>query len=118
VSQPPKKQCVALYKFQGQQEGDLSFSVNSVITVLSQEGAWWHGELNGVRGLFPSNYVKLVEPETKGYLQEEEAEVERMKKYMEDQVKHLRDSFQQALEQAESINNNHQPSHEDLQELL
>jgi hypothetical protein len=40
------------------------FQVGDVITVLNQEDAgWWEGELNGVKGLFPSNYVETV-PDT------------------------------------------------------
>jgi len=31
-----------------------------VISVIRQGGEWWEGELNGNRGLFPSNYVKLL----------------------------------------------------------
>ncbi len=29
-----------------------------------QEEGWWEGELNGQVGLFPSNYVRLVEMNT------------------------------------------------------
>jgi hypothetical protein len=34
-----------------------------VLQKLQEEG-WWEGELNGQVGLFPSNYVRLVEMNT------------------------------------------------------
>jgi len=51
---------VALYPFQGQDASELTFQYNDEIIVHRQGGEWWEGELNGKRGLFPSNYVKLV----------------------------------------------------------
>lgn len=49
---------MALYPHQAQNDDELSFDKGDVITVLAkQEEAWWKGELNGVCGIFPSNYV-------------------------------------------------------------
>lgn len=49
---------MALYPYQAQNEDELSFEKGDVIIVLSKEEAsWWRGELNGVSGVFPSNYV-------------------------------------------------------------
>ena len=31
-----------------------------VVRRMNVGEGWWEGELNGVRGLFPSSYVKLV----------------------------------------------------------
>lgn len=31
-----------------------------ILTVHSMEGQWWDAELNGVKGVVPSNYVKLL----------------------------------------------------------
>lgn len=41
------------------QDGDLSFSAGDQIVILSQDGQWWRGELNGSEGQFPFNYVQL-----------------------------------------------------------
>lgn len=57
---PAQQKCVAIYDFTAQQDGDLNIHVNDTITVLSQEGAWWKGELHGQVGQFPSNYVRLL----------------------------------------------------------
>jgi len=49
---------MALYPYQAQNEDELSFEKGDVISVLAKEEAsWWRGELNGVSGVFPSNYV-------------------------------------------------------------
>ena len=40
--------------------GDLRLRQGELITVLSQEGDWWEGILNGERGYFPANYVENV----------------------------------------------------------
>lgn len=40
----------------------LSFSAGQVIRVFSKDpSGWWDGELDGLRGWFPSNYVELLE---------------------------------------------------------
>ena len=53
----------ALYSFVGQKSGDLSFSAGQIITIFTQQGNWWSGQVNGVQGSFPSNYVKLITEE-------------------------------------------------------
>lgn len=50
----------ALYPFQGQDQTELTFAAGDVISLIRHDaGDWWEGELNGVRGLLPSNYVQL-----------------------------------------------------------
>lgn len=42
-------------------EDELTFSKGQLINVLNKDDAdWWQGEINGVTGLFPSNYVKMT----------------------------------------------------------
>ncbi|KAI9250602.1 hypothetical protein BY458DRAFT_444713 [Sporodiniella umbellata] len=53
----------ALYSYQGQQEGDLSFQEGEVITVTektSSQEDWWTGRIEKRQGLFPANYVQLL----------------------------------------------------------
>jgi len=47
----------ALYAFNGEQPGDLTFKKGDIIFVTKKDGAWWEGTCNGQRGPFPSNYV-------------------------------------------------------------
>ncbi|KAM5251447.1 SH3 domain-containing YSC84-like protein 1 isoform 3-T3 [Hipposideros larvatus] len=52
----------ALYSFQGQQPGDLSFQTGDRITVISKTDShfdWWEGKLRGQTGIFPANYVTM-----------------------------------------------------------
>ncbi|XP_015189067.1 PREDICTED: intersectin-1 isoform X9 [Polistes dominula] len=55
---PNVERVMALYPYQAQNEDELTFEKGDVITVIAKdEETWWKGELNGVSGLFPSNYV-------------------------------------------------------------
>jgi len=67
---PPKKRIpssqgefvTAMYEFAGQGSGDLAFREGDRIKVVKKTGStddWWEGELNGVVGSFPANYVKV-----------------------------------------------------------
>jgi len=60
LNKPSVVKAKALYPFQGQDASELTFQFNEEIVVLRQGGEWWEGELNGRRGLFPANYVKLI----------------------------------------------------------
>uniref|UniRef100_A0A8C8VLY0 Intersectin 2 n=1 Tax=Pelusios castaneus TaxID=367368 RepID=A0A8C8VLY0_9SAUR len=54
-------QVIAMYDYVANNEDELSFSKGQIINVLSKDDAdWWQGEINGVTGLFPSNYVKMT----------------------------------------------------------
>ncbi|XP_041631578.1 intersectin-1 isoform X2 [Drosophila kikkawai] len=49
---------IALYPYKAQNDDELSFDKDDIISVLGRdEPEWWRGELNGLSGLFPSNYV-------------------------------------------------------------
>lgn len=67
---PPPKRMIsqflyaeALYDFQGQSQGDLSFKEGDQIQVVKKTDStddWWEGKLNGVKGSFPANYCKII----------------------------------------------------------
>lgn len=50
----------ALYDYVGQHDYELQFRAGDIIMVTAQDAAtgWWTGELNGVVGPFPGNYVQ------------------------------------------------------------
>ncbi|KAK7477627.1 hypothetical protein BaRGS_00031105, partial [Batillaria attramentaria] len=42
------------------QEDELTLRVGNIIrNVITAEGGWWEGELNGKKGMFPENFVKV-----------------------------------------------------------
>ncbi|KAJ9654771.1 hypothetical protein H2198_006210 [Neophaeococcomyces mojaviensis] len=52
----------ALYDFGGQGQGDLAFKEGDKIKVLKKTDStddWWQGELRGIKGMFPANYVQV-----------------------------------------------------------
>ncbi|KAK9353314.1 hypothetical protein V1505DRAFT_244050 [Lipomyces doorenjongii] len=64
---PPRRprgsQAVALYTFEGEQDGDLGFRKGDMITIVKKSNSkddWWTGRRDGREGIFPANYVELV----------------------------------------------------------
>ncbi|XP_030919788.1 SH3 domain-containing YSC84-like protein 1 [Geospiza fortis] len=52
----------ALYSFEGQQPGDLTFKAGDRITVTTKTNSqfdWWEGTIGGKTGIFPANYVAI-----------------------------------------------------------
>lgn len=50
--------CKAIYDFTPEREDELSFKEGDLLNIYTkEENGWWFGELNGVKGHFPSTYV-------------------------------------------------------------
>lgn len=61
IAKPTVEYVTALYDFGGQGEGDLAFYEGERILVVHKTDRtddWWEGEIRGVRGSFPANYVE------------------------------------------------------------
>lgn len=59
---PQTETVTALYDYEAQAVGDLSFTTGDVIEIVqrtSNENEWWTGKLDGKSGQFPGNYVRL-----------------------------------------------------------
>lgn len=59
---PAVEHVTALYDYEAQAEGDLSFLTGDVIEIISRtqnDNEWWTGKVRGKQGQFPGNYVKL-----------------------------------------------------------
>ncbi|KAI4874469.1 hypothetical protein NFI96_026243 [Prochilodus magdalenae] len=57
----PLCQVIAMYDYKAANEDEMSFLKGQLINVLNKDDSdWWKGELNGVTGLFPTNYVKMT----------------------------------------------------------
>ncbi|KAK9470791.1 uncharacterized protein V1510DRAFT_422172 [Dipodascopsis tothii] len=56
-------QAVALFTFDGEQDGDLGFRKGDIIQIVKKTNSqndWWTGRKNGKEGIFPANYVDLL----------------------------------------------------------
>ncbi|MBN3318608.1 ITSN2 protein, partial [Atractosteus spatula] len=53
-------QAQALCSWTAKTDNHLNFSKDDIITVTEQQENWWLGELNGVQGWFPKDYVKVL----------------------------------------------------------
>ncbi|QLG72713.1 hypothetical protein HG535_0D04210 [Zygotorulaspora mrakii] len=59
---PAVETVTALYDYQAQAAGDLSFPAGAVIEVVQRTAdpnEWWTGRYNGQEGVFPGNYVQV-----------------------------------------------------------
>lgn len=60
--QSPGKCAVALYDYQGDGDDEISFDPDDTITHIEMvDEGWWRGQCHGRVGLFPANYVKLLQ---------------------------------------------------------
>ncbi|CAE1260660.1 unnamed protein product [Acanthosepion pharaonis] len=52
------EQVICLYPYSAQNSDELTFQKDDLINVINKDDPdWWKGELSGVVGVFPSNYV-------------------------------------------------------------
>ncbi|CAO3690371.1 unnamed protein product [Rhizopus stolonifer] len=50
----------ALFNFKGEQQGDLPFQKDDIISIVKKtntQNDWWTGKINGRQGIFPANFV-------------------------------------------------------------
>lgn len=56
-------ECVVEYEYVAQEDDELTIRPGDIITnVQKQDGGWWEGEVNGKKGMFPDNFVKVRSP--------------------------------------------------------
>ncbi|XP_031153540.1 SH3 domain-containing kinase-binding protein 1 isoform X3 [Sander lucioperca] len=61
-----REQCKVLFPYEAQNEDELSLKEGEIINIITKECAdagWWKGEIGGRQGVFPDNFVKLLEVE-------------------------------------------------------
>lgn len=54
---------VAMYTYESNEPGDLTYQQGDVILVTKKDGDWWSGVVGEKVGVFPSNYVKPKDSE-------------------------------------------------------
>ena len=53
-------EAVVMYEYLAQQDDELTLKVGDVIRgIVKMDGGWWKGVLNGRKGVFPDNFVKV-----------------------------------------------------------
>ncbi|XP_062841679.1 SH3 domain-containing kinase-binding protein 1 isoform X2 [Trichomycterus rosablanca] len=61
-----KEFCKVLFPYEAQNEDEMSIKEGEIVAIVSKECAdagWWMGEVDGKKGVFPDNFVKLYVPE-------------------------------------------------------
>jgi len=61
-----KEMCRVLFPYEAAVEDELTLKEGDIITLLSRElpdKGWWQGELRGKVGVFPDNFVEIIQPE-------------------------------------------------------
>ncbi|XP_053561144.1 intersectin-1 [Bombina bombina] len=57
---------IAMYTYESNEQGDLTFQQGDMIMVIKKDGDWWTGMVGDKTGVFPSNYVRLKDSEGSG----------------------------------------------------
>ncbi|XP_057680309.1 SH3 domain-containing kinase-binding protein 1 isoform X3 [Corythoichthys intestinalis] len=58
--------CKVLFPYEAHNEDELTIKEGEIITIVTKDCAdtgWWMGEIGGRQGVFPDNFVKLLENE-------------------------------------------------------
>ncbi|XP_065074733.1 SH3 domain-containing kinase-binding protein 1 [Ochlerotatus camptorhynchus] len=56
------RRCKVIYSYQENKPDELTLAVGDVVEIFEEvEEGWWRGKLNGKVGVFPSNFVELIE---------------------------------------------------------
>lgn len=61
-----REQCKVLFPYEAQNEDELSIKEGEIVNIITKDCAdagWWMGEIGGRQGVFPDNFVKLLEAE-------------------------------------------------------
>ncbi|XP_023388104.1 SH3 domain-containing kinase-binding protein 1 isoform X3 [Pteropus vampyrus] len=61
-----KDYCKVIFPYEAQNDDELTIKEGDIVTLINKDcidKGWWEGELNGRRGVFPDNFVKLLPSE-------------------------------------------------------
>ncbi|KAH3729188.1 hypothetical protein DPMN_055154 [Dreissena polymorpha] len=57
-----KKRAKVVFSYEPEQEDELKLDIGDMVEVFKQEEeGWWEGIVNGKQGMFPSNFVEIIE---------------------------------------------------------
>jgi len=53
-------EAVVMYDYLAHEDDELTLKVGDVIhSIVKMDGGWWEGVVNGKKGMFPDNFVKV-----------------------------------------------------------
>ena len=53
-------EAVVMYDYSARKDDELTLRVGDIIcNIVKMDGGWWQGVLNGRKGVFPDNFVKV-----------------------------------------------------------
>lgn len=56
------RRCKVIYSYQENKPDELTLAVGDIVEIFEEvEEGWWKGKLNGKTGVFPSNFVEIIE---------------------------------------------------------
>lgn len=56
------RRCKVIYSYQENKPDELTLAVGDIVEIFEEvEEGWWKGKLNGKIGVFPSNFVEVIE---------------------------------------------------------
>ncbi|XP_023593032.1 SH3 domain-containing kinase-binding protein 1 isoform X2 [Trichechus manatus latirostris] len=61
-----KDYCKVIFPYEAQNDDELTIKEGDIVALINKDCidlGWWEGELNGRRGVFPDNFVKLLPPD-------------------------------------------------------
>lgn len=61
-----KEYCKVLFPYEALNEDELTIREGDIVLVINKDCVdvgWWEGEVNGRRGVFPDNFIKLLPPD-------------------------------------------------------
>ncbi|KAK3597309.1 hypothetical protein CHS0354_010940 [Potamilus streckersoni] len=82
------------YDYQAEQEDELTIKKGDIIkNVVMSDGGWWEGELSGKKGMFPDNFVKVMDKNNKEKKNKDDTPVQASKrtsvKLLADKIKDI-----------------------------
>lgn len=62
-----KRRAKVAFSYTAENSDELSLPMGSTVEILGEdEEGWWRGKLDGKEGVFPSNFVQLIEETEEG----------------------------------------------------
>ena len=53
-----------IFEYNALEEDELTMAVGDIVKIIDQsDEGWWEGELNGKCGMFPENFVEIIDEE-------------------------------------------------------